>query len=166
MIVRPTFRAEFSGMMGILNPAGFSTQNTVQTIEVYRKGNNWYARTIFLGKPYELPKLGAQATHGTMKDMVVNSFSKQVSPWLLFENGRPIDPLTVIEDVSGKFTIALPLHIAAPEQSAPGNQFITHCGKVVGAHQIRSKRGDQTPTCPPCREEWLRQRAQPRVTVK
>ena len=155
--MRVTFRAQFRGPKALLNPSGFNWPNPpVQTVEVFRRGDSWYARECDSKRKADFTELGKAPTHGTMKDAVAEAFNEQLSKWAMFDpDGKPLDETLIQEDPDGNFRKNLPTHVAAPSQiGMTGNEYRTACNVVVGAAQIRSKRGQQAPDCPECRTAW------------
>jgi len=155
--MRVTFRAQFSGPTGKLNPSGWKIHQPAPiTIEVFRRNKSWVARECDTKEKAELRKLGTAPTHGAMKDLVAENFERYLIPWAMFDtDGRRLDESLIQEDPDGNFQKRLPTHCAAPNQAGmPGNQFRTECGIEVGAAQIRSKRGQNPPDCGECRIAW------------
>jgi len=159
--MRVTFRAQFRGPKALLNPSGFNWPNPpVQTVEVFRRGSKppfrWYAREADSRYRTELTALGKAPTHGTMKDAVAEAFNEQLSKWAMFDlDGKPLNEALIQEDPDGNFRKNLPTHVAALSQvGMTGNEYRTACNVVVGAAQIRSKRGQQAPDCLECRKAW------------
>jgi len=155
--VRVTFRAQFAGPIGVLNTLGLNLDRCPPTtVEVFRRGNKWYARECDTKRLAEFWQIGSSETHGTMKDLIAATFTSQVTPWTMFDTfGNPLDAALVEEDPKGDFRKIQATHIAHQSQMGmPGNQFKTECGITANAPQIRSKRGQQPPTCPECRKVW------------
>jgi len=170
-----SFRALFAGPKGTLNPSGWNAPKpSAINIEVFSRGNNWHVQVIGAdGYPTaELTRLGKHPTHGAAKDSVAEVFQTQLGQWQMWESigknerGIPIDPDFVEETPDGKFTRRVVTHVAAQQQyDVPGqpNKFRTHCGTVVDVHQIRSRRGEQSPLCLECRANWEEHRKEPRI---
>jgi hypothetical protein len=162
--MRVTFRAQFSGRKGLLDTGGFKFPNPpVETIEVFRKGDKWFAREA--ARQALLANLWDAPNHGSMKDTVAENFETQLSKWLMFDSdGKPLDPARVIEDQAGNFTLKVETHVAAPDQiGQPGNSFKAACGIVVNASRLVSKRGQNPPDCAACKVEWAKTKTTERI---
>ena len=155
--MRVTFRANFQGRKGLLATPGFKWPNPpVETIEVFRKGEKWFARALPSKNPLKLPD---GATKGTMTDTVQDAFEKQLTKWTMHDaqTGQPIDPDSVTEDPNGNFEKKELTHVSligAPPSKIGPNYFATICGQEVHVRQIRSTRGHNPPDCKVCRVEW------------
>ncbi len=165
--MKVTFRAEFAGPKGALNPAGFkfSAAAAPTSIEIFDYAGKWYAGVAPATKATAY-KLEAQPTHGCARDMVAACFERQVSAWRMFDpaTNQYIDPDSVVENPQGKFAKKVLTHIARADQNGmPGNYFKTECGETVHAHQIRSKRGETPPDCPGCKTAWEQHRKEARI---
>lgn len=162
--MRVTFRAQFKGPIGKLNPSNWKIPNPApMTVEVFRRGTKapitWHARECDTRRKIELAALGSGPTHGTMKDTVAAAFQAQVSPWALYDtDGNPLDPDLIEETPDGEFQRKVVTHVGATPQpdTLPVNSWQTYCGIIVKAHEIRGKRGDVAPLCPECRKEYDR----------
>ncbi len=164
--IQITFRAVFEQPTGPLNPLGAKMPGA-QPVEIFRKGEFWYARELSTPKRNVFVRLGNWSSSDAARQGVENSFVRRLQSWQVW--GTPPDspvpcPLTsdqICDLGDGKAGWYQPedrTHIIDPP-NIEGNPRIPPA--ACGATGLPSKcfvnnRANVRPSCKACAEIWER----------
>ena len=100
-----SYRAEFSGPMGALNPSGWKVPGKIG-VEIRQVAGFWSA--FRPDTKYQFAEITPQLDAKTVQNQMKLYFEKQVSPWVLCEltepgsKAVPLDPSKITWDAKGR----------------------------------------------------------------
>lgn len=170
-----TYRAIFEQPRGPLNPMGLKLAGP-QPVEVFRKGEHWYARELSTPRRNVLERLGKLPSADQARTTVELAFASTVIPWQIW--GSPPSESTTIRDFRPAERVLQPDEICdlgdgkAGWYTAEDRTHIIHPPgysekfrvppAACGATGLPSKcfvnnRANVEPSCKGCAEVWRRE---------
>jgi hypothetical protein len=161
-----TFRAVFEFPTGPLNPMGVRLAGP-QPVEIFKKGEFWYARELSSPKRHVFERLGKFGASDSAKQGVEAAFLQFRQPWQVWgippkpPNGSPSyrpdervllpHEFTLLPDGKAAwYTAEDQTHII---HNAPA-PHVAACGEKLPSKCFINNRANVRPSCPGCAEVW------------
>jgi hypothetical protein len=166
-----TFRAIFEEPTGPLNPLGCKIRGQ-QPVEVFRKGEFWYARELSTPKRNVFERLGKFNGSDSARQGVENSFVRRLQAWQVWgtpptdepkaREFRPVDRVLLPDEFcdlgdgkAGWYQAEDLTHILhAPTIPPKARVPPAACGAQVPAKCFINNRANVQPTCKECAQVW------------